>query len=374
MSSLDAVELLTRLIAARSYSGAEGPAADVLQAALERAGCRVRRIGHNIISEKGGGAAALVLNSHLDTVPASPGWTRDPWTPAREGDRLYGLGSTDAKSCVAAMAAAFIQARDPGPAGRLIFTATTEEETGGSGGRDGLQTILPELGPIEAGVVGEPTRLNVCHAQRGLVRVLLHAEGRAGHASRPWEGVNAIEIAADDIAAVRAVADEIAKNLSDPLMGRPTLVATVIQGGVAPNVIPDRCVVTLDGRTTRTCDNEAMIQKIRAVVMSRLQIRSQRFQPVATPPDARIVRLALAALPEAELQPFGGVSDMFFLATAPGAPPGGIPSILLGPGDGRDSHQPDESVSVQKVAEAVDAYARICDAYWHCGDTLTGPS
>jgi acetylornithine deacetylase len=259
------------------------------------------------------------------------------------------------------MAAAFVAAGDPEDRGRLVFTATTEEETGGSGGRDGLQYVLPELGQVAAGVVGEPTRLNICNAQRGLARIILHAEGRAGHASRPWEGVNAIEIAAEDVAALRRLSEQIAETGADPLLGKPTLIATLIHGGTAPNVIPDRCDVTLDGRTTRRCDNDRLIEAVSSVVKSRVEVRSKRFQPVATDPSERIVEVARRVLPEAKVEPFGGVSDLYFLAASSAGP---VPAILIGPGDGRQSHQPDEFVSVAMVRRAAAAYVAIADMYW----------
>src|SRR5688572_14402844 len=163
----DPIDLLARLIEAKSYSGQEGPAADAVERFLRDAGCTPRRIGHNVIAEKGRGPRGLLFNSHLDTVPATERWTRDPWKAVVEGDRMYGLGSTDAKSCVAAMASAFVAAADPGDSGRLIFTATVEEESGGGGKPNGMETMLPMLGPLAGAIVGEPTKLNICNGQRG---------------------------------------------------------------------------------------------------------------------------------------------------------------------------------------------------------------
>lgn len=360
MSTHDPIELLARLIEAKSCSGEEGPAADVVEAYLRDAGYPPRRIGNNVICEKGRGPRALLLNSHLDTVPASPRWTRDPWRAVVEGGRMYGLGSTDAKSCVAAMAAAFVAAPDPGERGRLIFTATTEEETGGVKGPDGFETILPGLGPLAGGIVGEPTKLNICNGQRGLVRIVLHAEGQAGHASRPWEGTNAIEIAAADVLALKKLYEDVREDYADPAAGRPTIQCTQIAGGTAANVIPDRCDVTLDVRTTRFWGNNVAVSTIRGAVRSAVEVKSTRFQPVSTDPEDPLIRAAREALPKAELRPFGGVSDMFFLASLPAGP---VPALLLGPGDGAQSHQPDEFVSVDAVRTATEAYRAIAQRF-----------
>ena len=363
-AALDPVDLLVRLVAARSYSGSEGPAADVLETALRAAKADVRRLGDNVIATKGRGTRGLLFTSHIDTVPAANGWTRDPCTPIVDRDRLYGLGATDAKSCVAALAAAFVAAPDPRRRGRLVFTATTEEETGGTGRPNGMERTLPELGPLAGAIVGEPTSLNICPAQRGLLRLVLHVDGRAGHASRPWEGINAIELAAEDILALRQLSEELAR-AADPRAGVPTIQATLMKAGTAKNVIPDSAQVTLDVRTTPTCDNATLLTRIRKTVRARVEVISDRFRPIATPANSAIIRAARAALPKATLTPFGGVSDMFFLQSHKD---GAVPACLIGPGDGRQSHQPDEFVSLARVRAAAAALTDIATRFWELAD------
>ena len=356
MTEVDPLLLLAELVAAPSPSGQEGPAADVVARWIERAGFTAHRLENNVWCEKGSGARGLLLTSHIDTVSAAPGWTRDPWRPEIEAGRMFGLGATDAKSCVAGMLAAFVAAPDPGPAGRLVFAATAEEETGGSSSGDGLEKTLPHLGALAAGVVGEPTSLAICNGQRGLVRAIVVAEGKAGHASRPWEGVNAIEIAAEDVLALKALAARVFEESVDAVIGRATIAPTLCAGGTKANVIPARCEVTLDVRTTRVLDNERAIEAIQGAIKSRLDVKSKRFRPFATPPEAAIVEAARRALPSSEVKPFGGVSDLFFLASAPGGP---VPGIIVGPGDGKQSHQADEFVSVEAVRAGAAAYGRI---------------
>jgi acetylornithine deacetylase len=362
--AIDPIELLEALLAAKSYSGQEGPAADVVVQALTGAGLRAQRIEHSVIAQRGTGARTLLLNSHLDTVPASDKWTRDPWTPAIDGDRLYGLGATDAKSCVAAMVAALSRV-DPGERGRLVVTATTEEETGGGDHPNGMEVTLPTLGAVHGAIVGEPTQLNICNGQRGMLRLNVHVHGQAGHASRPWEGVNAIEQAAPVIADLKVLAAKVADEGRDAI-GVPTLQPTLMAAGTAKNVIPDHAVITLDVRTTTGLDNARFLRAIRETVGDRAEIEviSARFRPVATPMDSAIVGAAQRVLPEAELRGFGGVSDLFFLTTIPPVP---VECCLVGPGDGRQSHQPDEFVSVTMVRKAADAYAAIAEHFLGLG-------
>lgn len=361
MNSIDLFALLADLIRAKSYSGQEAAAAAVVEVALTSAGLAARRIGDNIVCQRGTGDRTLLLNSHLDTVPASAAWTRDPWTPTIEDGLMYGLGATDAKSCVAAMLTAFVAAADPGPRGRLIFSATVNEETGGSIGPSGMEMILPSLGPLHGAIVGEPTRLDICPGQRGLVRIVVHAEGQAGHASRPWEGVNAIEKAAADILSLKQLSGEVGEDFQDPVSGKPTIQATLIAGGSAANVIPDRCDITLDVRTTRFWSNATAIAQIRDSVRSPIEVKSKRFLPVATDTGDPLIALARKLLPQAAVRPFGGVSDMYFLGSIPG---GAVPAFLLGPGDGRQSHQADEFVRLEMVRNGAEAYRAIADAFW----------
>jgi acetylornithine deacetylase len=361
VSRIDAIDLLKQLIEAKSPSAAEGPAADVLQNALEAAGYKPQRIDNNIVCTKGDGDLTLLLNSHLDTVPASSKWTRDPWTADIEDGKMYGLGSTDAKSCIAGMAAAFDRLSVP-KNGRLILTASTEEETGGKNGVNGIQVILPALGKVHGGIVGEPTNLMICNGQRGLVRIFLYAEGKAGHASRPWEGVNAITKAAHDIVALEKLLEETMRDGHDPLIGKTTVIPTLINGGTARNVIPNACEICLDIRTTRVYDNEKIIARIKELVSSRVEVRSKRFIPVAAPDESLIVKAARAALPEADVAPFGGVSDLFFLSKSPEGP---IPGILFGPGNGQQSHKADEFVSLERVAQGQTAYQSIIEQFFN---------
>jgi acetylornithine deacetylase len=227
--------------------------------------------------------------------------------------------------------------------GRLVVALVCDEETGG----EGIEALGPDLPPYDASVVGEPTGLDVCPGQRGLLRATLVARGRSCHASRPWEGENAIAKAARDILAIGA----LDRGPEDPLLGRATLEATVIQGGTRPNVLPGECSVELDGRPAPGCDNDTLLERLRAAVESEVVLRSNRFRPVRTPTDARIVRLAVAASPTGRVRGFGGVSDLFHVRQAPG--------VVMGPGTSAQSHAPDEWVAVEQVEAAARAYAEI---------------
>ncbi|MCB9896817.1 MAG: M20 family metallopeptidase [Planctomycetes bacterium] len=348
-----AVELLQEMVRIPSVSGEEETCRDALADWLRGRGVSVTVSGRNVLAEVVGTASAppgvtrrgLLLCSHIDVVPVGPGWTHDPWSGEIADGRLLGRGSNDAKSSVAAMAAV-AAALDPAAfAGRLVLALVCDEETGG----EGIEACVHELPPVDACVVGEPTELDVCPGQRGLLRASVIAHGRSAHASRPWEGRNAVDLAARDVLAIHA----LDLGVSDRLLGPPTLQCTVVHGGTRPNVLPGECVVQLDGRPTPDCDNERMLALLRGVVgrESEVVVHSERFHPVRIGVDAEIVRVAKAASPTGRVRGFGGVSDLFHLRHVPG--------VVMGPGTSKASHAPDEWVALEQVHAAVTAYDAI---------------
>jgi acetylornithine deacetylase len=344
------VDLLRALVRIPSVSGEEDACRDALHAWLGAHGIEARVLGRNVVATVEGrdpDGPGLLLCSHIDVVPAGSGWTRDPWDAALEDGKVHGRGSNDAKSSVAAMAWAATRVRRGTLRGRLVLAFVCDEETGG----EGLEAVAPELPSFTAAVVGEPTELEVCRGQRGLLRATLLARGRSAHASRPWEGENALLLAARDVLAVEAL--DLGE--PDPALGPATLVPTVIGGGTRSNVVPGECRVELDGRTTPVCDNDAMLDRLRAAVSSEVVVKSRRLTPVLTPEDAAIVRHALAASPSGRTRVFYGVSDLFHVRHVPG--------VVMGPGTSAASHAPDEWVAVVQVEAAAAAYEAIARSW-----------
>src|SRR5262245_196246 len=350
------IELLRRLVRIPSESGKEDEVRDEAAAWLVERGVPARKSGRNVVVVLEGAAGSdprrgLLLCSHYDTVPVGPGWTRgDPFDGEIEGGRVFGRGSNDAKSSIAAMMAVAAGVDRSRLRGRLVLALVCDEETGGQG----LEVVAPTLPAISAAVVGEPTGLDVCPAQRGLLRAFVHETGRSCHASRPWEGVNAVEAAARDVLAITKLGSTGMPD-AHPMLGRATLVATMVAGGTKPNVLPGAATITLDGRSTPIYDNDRMIAMLGEAVEGRVEVKSKRFQPLDTPHDAEIVRVAKGASPTGRVRGFLGVSDLFFVRHVPG--------IVLGPGTSEASHAPDEWVAVEQVEGAVKTYGGIVERY-----------
>ena len=342
----DAAELLAEFISIASVSGSEAALADRVAEICEEQGVTARREGRNVIARRGQEGPCLLLNSHLDTVPPTDGWSADPWKPRRDDGRLIGLGANDAKASVVSMLEAFLTAPLPGR-GRLLFAATCDEETGG----EGLERVAPGLA-FDAAIVGEPNDFAIAISQKGLVKLRLTASGRAGHAARPRLAENAIARAAEDVLTI----ETMAFSAEDPLLGSPTAAVTIIRGGIKSNVIPDRCELVVDARTIPGFDNGRMVEAVREAVSSEVEVLSSRLRPVSGDPGWRIARAAQAARPDRPVTGFPSVSDLAHLA--------GSPAIVFGPGTPDQSHRADESVAIADVLAAPETYRRTIAAYF----------
>ncbi|MCH7643973.1 MAG: M20/M25/M40 family metallo-hydrolase [Myxococcales bacterium] len=350
------IERLARYVAIRSISREEGALAETVAADLAQRGLRVRRRDNNIWCEVGDAQRPrLLLNSHLDTVPPANGWTADPFSLRRDGDRLTGLGANDAKGCVTSMIAALLNTKarlDAGErlGGTVVLALTAEEEISGQG----LGTLLEELRPLDAAIVGEPTGIVPMTAQRGLLILRGVATGRSGHPANtpPGSADNAIQTAARDLQEL----EDFDWGPEHPLLGRCHAHVTQINGGTARNVIPDACEFYLDIRTTPAESHRELFERLDHRLESALHVHSDRLVPVATGQDERIVQAVLRALPDTQPAGSAAMSDMVFLD--------GIPSVKIGPGESRRSHTPDEYITRQELEAGARAFERIIEEYF----------
>ena len=345
---MNALQLLEFLVSTPSVSGNEGKIASNLSGILSAEGFKIQQEGNSIWFTLGERERPhLLLLSHLDTVPPCAGWNSDPFKAYVEDGKLIGLGANDAKGPVAAMilAAREIQHRDS--EGSITFAFVADEECGG----EGIRTIKPKLGDIDAAVVGEPTGMQVCTAQRGLLILRCTAHGKASHAAHAHLGENAIHKAARDISRLAAMEFEAHEDL-----GATRAEVTQITGGLARNQVPDRCEFFVDLRTTPNLDHTTVADEIGATLESEVAIHSHRYEPVATNASEVVVRAALDAA--AASAGIGSVttSDWAFLQ--------GIPAVKVGPGDTNRSHRPNEYLLLSELKEGTAFYRRFIHTYF----------
>ena len=321
---------------------------DRLEAEFGRLGWTPVRSGRNLHAFLGDSGPLLLLNSHTDTVPVGEGWSKDPLAGELSDGKIFGRGSNDAKGCLTAMilgaAKAYASNR---PKGRIILAATCEEEINGKG----LETLIADLPRPDAAVIGEPTGLQPATAQKGLLILEITAKGRSAHAA--WGGgINAIEAAARDVAALA----KLKFDRSHSVLGPPSLAVTQIQGGTRHNVIPDRCKLVVDIRTTPDYAPEELTALVAAQVEGEVSVRSQRLGSTSTDEGHPVVRAALAANPGAK--PYGSPTLSYWVFLK------GIPAVKAGPWDSRRSHTPDEFLGVEELEAGVAFYEKLIRGYF----------
>jgi acetylornithine deacetylase len=349
----DELSLLEQLVAIPSVSGEEAALATFVEETVRRWGLDVARDDTSVRVEVLGRApgASLALVSHLDVVPPDAGWTRDPFTPTVEGDRLYGRGSGDAKASVAAMLTA---ARDVAQAGapsrgRLLVILGYGEETKNTT----MERAVERAGPLDAAIVGEPTNLHFATAQRGLMMVDLVARGDQRHAGYAADGefVNATLVLARDLLRLEGLFDE----RSHPVLGHTTATPTMLDAGVSRNVTPPVATAILDVRSTPDWSHDEIADRLRQQLDSEVVVTSRRLVPCETPANSRLLAAATRVRPEAARFGSPTCSDWVFLRH--------LDAIKVGPGTSRRSHTPDEYVDLPEVTAGRGFYAAIAREY-----------
>ena len=338
-------ELLQKLISIPSLSRDEGAVADFLEQWLRKEGLEPHRCGNNLWCCHGSGPAVL-MDAHIDTVKPVAGWTRDPFTPSVEGDRLYGLGSNDDGASVVALIAAYKRLIAKPQAYTLILSLSAEEETSG---RKGLEISLPEMeaacGPISFGVFGEPTSLEMAVAEKGLMVLDCTVTGKAGHAARDT-GINAIYKALPAIEWFRGKQFEKVS----PLLGPVKMTVTQINAGTQHNVVPDICTFVVDTRSNGLYTNEELLALIQAEVPCQAVARSTRLCGSSIAEDHPLVlRARELGIPTVGSPTLSNQALCRF------------PSVKIGPGDSVRSHTADEYVNTADIAKATEIYVQLLD-------------
>lgn len=353
----DAVALLREMVRIPSVTFNEDGVCTMLAAKLLAFGLPCVRYGNNLTAlKRGSGTRTLVLDAHIDTVPAAQSYTRDPHDPGSDADTVWGLGSNDDGGSVVAMTAAFRYFLDKELPFNLVLALTCEEERAGE---NGSRWLYSAEGPFATGelpapydvIVGEPTGMKAATSERGLLVLDGTAKGVSGHAARN-EGVNALYIALDDITKLRAhrFARESIK------MGPVRLNVTQIQAGTVHNVVPDSCSFVVDVRPNECYSNEEILAELQGLCRSQLKARNLRNRSSATADDGFLMKNVKALGIETYSSPT--TSDWMRI---------GADAVKMGPGESARSHKADEYIKVSEIAAAIKQYIQFIESY---GDTL----
>lgn len=342
----EAVELLKDLIKIPSVSRDEDKAADFLQLFIEEKGIETARKGNNIYSYSPDfnlSKPTLLLNAHIDTVKPVSAWTKDPFSPQTDKQgRFFGLGSNDDGGSLVSLLQVFLHISQTSQSYNTIFLASCEEEVSG---KNGIESVLPDLPPITFAVVGEPTGMQPAIAEKGLMVLDVSAYGKSGHAARE-EGDNAIYKVLKDIEWFR---DHKFDGVSE-MLGPVKMSVTMINAGTQHNVIPDLCTFTVDVRSNECYSNSQLFDEIRKHISCEAKARSFRLNSSHTPANSPLLLRAK----ELGLKPFGSptLSDQALMA---------FPSMKIGPGKSSRSHTANEFIYEKEIEDAIGLYIKLID-------------
>jgi succinyl-diaminopimelate desuccinylase len=326
------VELLKKMVAIPSVTGDENAMADFIACELDNySEIRIEEVHgrKNVIAKKGSGK--ILLLGHMDTVPLGENWIHAQGQIS--GTRLYGRGSTDMKSGLAAMMAAFRNTECD-----AILAATVGEETDGCGSNEFNKTHKCEFG-----IVAEPTSLNLVIAEKGIIDFHLTTRGTSAHSSRPWEGENAIHTMAE---AIRKISQMQFEPRND-LLGSSTIQVTIVEGGVAHNVIPDKCVATVNMRLIP--EDAHLFEYVRSELSEYEIEKFHERPPYSIERNNKYVQM-LHRISGGVFCGMHGATDASLIDT---------PCVIFGPGDLSLAHKIDEYVELSEVTRATSIFSEF---------------
>lgn len=342
-----AVNLLKELIATPSFSKEEDNSSAIIRNFFEKNNVQTRQYLYNIWARNKHfdvNKPTILLNSHHDTVKPNKGYTLDPFSPIEEDGKLFGLGSNDAGGCLVALIATFLYFYEKENLKyNLLIAATAEEEISG---HNGIEALLPLLGKIDFGIVGEPTLMNMAVAEKGLMVLDCTATGKAGHAARE-EGENAILKALKDIEWFSSYRFDKVSALLGPVKMSVTVIETENK---AHNVVPSQCKFVVDCRVNELYTFEEILEVIRLNVQCEVKPRSSRLRSSAIAQNHPLVEAGLKLGRACYGSPT--TSDKALMP---------FPALKTGPGDSARSHTADEFIYINEIKEGIDLYIQLLE-------------
>lgn len=376
----DCIDFLRDLVRIRSFSGDEGEIAARVADEMRRLGFHhvYRDRAGNVIGRVGKGTQRLLFDGHMDVVgvgnPAT--WDSDPFSGQVQDGMLYGRGSVDMKSGLAAMiygVKALLDA-DALPKGEIVVAAVVQEEPAEG---VAVRALIDDEGLWPSFVVlGEPTNLDIALGHRGRVELLVTTEGRACHGSAPELGENALYAASKVIFGVELLAGHLGE---DPKLGKGSIAVTCLGcPSSSRNMVPDHCELIIDRRLTLGETRERAVSEVRQilqregvrgdVMVAERETRTytghvdrglEYYPPWLMPDDSPLVKAAVRGVERTlehkpKLRVWAFSTDGAYTRGE-----AGIPTIGFGPGDDRLAHTANEQVRVADVLLAAEGYAQI---------------
>ncbi|WP_018617348.1 M20 family metallo-hydrolase [Segetibacter koreensis] len=351
----EAVDLLQELISIASYSKYEDGTAAAIESFLKQRDVEIQRTLNNVWAVNryfDSAKASILLNSHHDTVKPNPQYNKDPFTPIIEDEKLFGLGSNDAGGSLVSLIAAFLYFYNKNNLKyNLILAATAEEEISGYNGIElllGNKDFRSTLNGKEpdCALVGEPTKMNLAIAEKGLMVLDCVAHGKAGHAARE-EGENAIYKALQDIDWIRSYNFPRVSEWLGPVKMSVTVINTENK---AHNMVPSTCNFVVDVRITELYSHEEVFETIRQNVACEVIPRSMRIRSTGIDVNHPLVQAGIGLGKSCYGSPTS--SDKALMP---------FPALKCGPGDSARSHTADEFIYLNEIKEGIEGYVKMLE-------------
>lgn len=328
----------------------------------------------NVICRAGNPAkGTLLLTGHMDVVPATAdAWDTDPFQLQEIDGQLIGRGVSDMKGALAAkLLAAEHYLRNADNPGEVKLAFVVNEERGGGGTK-----ALVERGIVADGaIIGEPTQLHACIAEKGVVRYKIRIHGKSAHSGRPEKGINSISSIPAVLSLLADLHDEMQEH-EHPLLTPGSVTPTVINGGTVPNIVPDTVTITVDWRTVPNPeydqayfdDKMSTLESAFNSAHDQVNISSERIRDFAsgaeTDPDDPVVNAIVNAAAEVDIdcrrKGFNAGSDARIFSRETD-----IPTVLFGPGSiEEDAHTVHESIAKSDLFKTAVVYTKTLERFF----------
>ena len=346
--TIEAIELLKKLIETPSFSSEEDKTALLIEAWFIENEIPFERNNNNIWAYNlhfDKSKPTLLLNSHHDTVNPNQGYTIDPFSAIVEGDKLFGLGSNDAGGCLVSLIAAFTHLhKAENLSHNIVIVASAEEE---SSGQNGLNSVLKFLPELDCAIVGEPTQMQLAIAEKGLVVLDVQVLGTASHAAH----VNLDNPIMKTIGILEWFKNYQFDKVSQ-VLGPVKATVTQINAGKQHNVVPSECNLVVDIRVNEKYTNQEIVDIINLNIEAVVKPRSLNLKASSIPENHGLVQAGIALGRTTYGSPT--LSDQSVLECQ---------SLKLGPGNSLRSHTSNEFIYLSEIEEGIEIYIKILSAF-----------
>lgn len=346
--TIEAIELLKKLIETPSFSSEEDKTALLIEAWFTENEIPFERNNNNVWAYNlhfDKSKPTLLLNSHHDTVNPNQGYTINPFEAIVVVDKLYGLGSNDAGGCLVSLIATFTHLyKAENLSHNIVMVASAEEE---SSGQNGLNSVLKFLPELDCAIIGEPTQMQLAIAEKGLVVLDIQVLGTASHAAH----VNLDNPIIKTIGILEWFKNYQFDKISE-VLGPVKATVTQINAGKQHNVVPSECNLVVDIRVNEKYSNQEIVDIINQNIDALVQPRSLNLKSSSIPQNHGLVQAGIALGRSTYGSPT--LSDQSVLECQ---------SLKLGPGNSLRSHTSNEFIYLSEIEEGIEIYINILSAF-----------